>query len=228
MENTPKRKTNWKIIVIAIILVVVQAVAVFYGYLLIAFSGWGPSQDVWNKGILLLFIATILPLLFLHYARKNKAIFVLVVNFLISFLAGLFLISSLSSFVIYEIQDYKKKKAFEAKTILETQASRIEYQKILTEIKSIKILGLDGTPVLKTDKYFVIVLTDISFTPAILDYLNKNVIGKQFNIIVPAFVSNQYPVSFAYQKWLCQCDLLVDGKSLVGILTEIYKNTQRK
>ncbi len=238
MDETPIKKTNWKLISITIILVVIQAALVFYGFLLVIFNGLDTySPELVFQGAIFLLIATALPIPFVRSAKKSGSLSILSLNLFISGATALFLIGLLLSSILGSIQHHKEQKDFQNKTAIYADAAKIQYEKILTETNEVKIIGWmnnnSGTNLLQTDKGFEVHFNDMSYVPEVVDYINKNVIGRTVDVVVPSFVSES-TIFFVDSNGgatdstinsipVCGCDLNVDGKTLTPILSNMLQ-----
>ncbi|MEI6022368.1 MAG: hypothetical protein WCQ32_00815 [bacterium] len=232
VNEISKTKTNWKFLGIMLVILIVQMVGIFFSGVLMFING----IDTFSLGLFIggFIVATgviLLPLPFWITAKKQNKGSIFTINILISGIVCIELVFVLISSIIGGIHNHYQQKAFQAQLTQETARDKTEYQKIISGPQTVLIKGWkdnnSGTNLLETNLDFYILL-NTSFTPAIIDYINKNIVGKQFDLIVPEYApgeisnsgSNEYPI------WSCRCDLGQNGQGFESILSKIYRNTQ--
>ncbi len=251
MENNIPQKINWKSLATVIGLALVQIFLLFLGFVGIFVNGldtYVPSMTY--GGFAFIFFALILPFSAWKDMKRSKSLWMLSLNFLIGI--GFILFFFAGPIVLREIRLYKLNKInlpeqsdssmqspnnLALKTVI--LDAKTAYEKIVSEREDVTITGINNQ-ILSTDKDFSIALTVFippnetlgpSYTPKFIDYLNKNIIGHQFTVIVPAFDTKMddqdgntyteyalYNSNYGTPHWVCQCDLLVNKKSFVSEL----------
>ena len=93
MEEISQKKSNWKVIIGVIFLTLIQLGLVFIGYIMVFINGIDTYiPEVATRGIILITIATLIPLPFWGTAIKKHRGRIFALNLLISILLSIFLI----------------------------------------------------------------------------------------------------------------------------------------
>jgi magnesium-transporting ATPase (P-type) len=222
---------NWKKILQVVGIIILQIIILFGLSVYVFALGFDGGGNTFNARLVI--YPGLCFVIFLTYkqykvlqkenSNNQKMTIFLLISAAFAIFAAWYLVMGL----IGEVKEVVHKRQFKQQTITETAASRVEFDKIMTENKNVKITGLwiiNGyVSGLETNKGFTVTLPGVPYTPKILDYINKKIIGASVDLNVPDFLSNQYPVSFAYQKWICQCDVQLNGQSLTKELLDVNK-----
>jgi hypothetical protein len=158
---------------------------------------------------------------------------------LISLALAIFATWQLTLGIIGEVKQNIHDRQFKQSYEKETEIALADYQQIKGSTKGVKIIGWkdnnSGTNLLETDKNFFIHFADMAYLPETIDYINKNVVGNQVDIILPEFStvyqehgSHHWPITYIDQKIICNCDVTVNGKPVSPILTEMLQKIFRE
>jgi len=227
-----QKKKNWPLIISVIIVTLVQLASlgmIAVGWLVLHFA---TEKTQFIQGIhvlqLFLIIPVLFPLPFWLHARKKGNGRSFFVNFIISFLSLVFALYLQGVIPLSS----EKKAAMQAQR--DSKFSIRNYQAISKKLVGRKIVGWvysreippQNTHIMQTDHDWSIYI-NVPYNDAVVEYINKNILGGTFDVVLPPYTSSSVPISF-YSNAVCNCDLLVNGQPLTPILEKVYQDSQSK
>ncbi len=220
MENKPmisQEKTSWKTLFTIAVLSIVQVIGGIYGILLLFFNGLDTFSPVLLiEAIIILLVVVTLPLRYWHSARKNGKGFLFVFNLLISLGVLVVLVIFGIQAIVGGIKNGKEQVRVRQQNTVEIESEKVLYEAVVAASHGVTITGWKGLNdypfwLFDTDKNFMI-SPYVSATPENIAYVEKNIVGRTFDVKVPSFGQGVVYKSNSTKKPICrECQLLLGG-----------------